>query len=867
MTTLDTTLVDRRLGDVTDAYDALTGMDSWVDERSIRRLRRVLYPVYRVEYAYQTPDGRARDVVVLDGRGEDRHGDLARYRQTIREPEPIDEMRLDRGTTDDPGTTMALSFEAAGDAASAGFEDLVENWRARRQRTNRDESSDDDTGRDPSVDEVGAALRERLGLPDAFDPDTFVDVTTVDQVYLPFWCVEYTTDGTDEAWLLGIRPTDRGPVRHPWIAHLVVSEFADAFRSVPPLPTENDPTAPPGDEPTGGEPGDDEPTGNEPAGDEPTGNEPAGDGRSRGQPEHADASGEATADEPVVDTPEDVGDAAAAAFDAPPDRDFGDVGGMHDLVDELQTGVLAPLAAPEQYDRYGLGAVNGVLLHGPPGCGKTYIAKALAGELDRVFGAVTPADLTSKWVGEAAENVADLFAVARENQPCVVFIDELDAVAGDRDRQMTNTEQQMVNQLLVELEDAAEHDVVVVAATNHVADVDGAIRRSGRFDKRIEVGPPDADARREIIQIHLRGRPTTDDLDLGPVVRQTAGFAGSDLTLLVEDAARAALDADEPISTAHLETASRDLDTSIPGWLDDFDVETPPARAGELTVPGDITLDAETVVETAVSRDFGRVPGMQDTLRELDDRVVHPVTRADVYADHGIPALDGAILFGPPGCGKSYVARAVAGELDVPFVPVTPSALVTEWPGSPDENVTDAFALAKANAPAVLFLDDLDTLVPDDHGRGTAAERRLHNQLAMELRAIVDTDVLVLGATHLLDDVDDAILHAAAFDERVEVPPPTTATRAAVLEASIDDDLVATSVDWRDIARDASAYAIADLRLAAENAARGALRENEPVTAVRLRDAITATPSTLANWPDRERYSDSDHGSTLRYID
>jgi transitional endoplasmic reticulum ATPase len=447
-----------------------------------------------------------------------------------------------------------------------------------------------------------------------------------------------------------------------------------------------------------------------------------------------------------------------------------------------------------------------------------------------------------------------------------VFVDELDAVAGDRDRDMTNTEQQMVNQLLVELEQAADHDVVVIAATNHVADVDDAILRSGRFDKHVEVGPPDADARREILDVHLRGRPTSDDLDLGAVVRDAAGFAGSDLELAVEEAARTALDDDAPIGTDHLLAAVTDLETSIDGWLDEYDVGTPPSRAGDLTVPGDVALDAADAVETGVTRDFERVPGMAGTTGELDDRVVHPVASADVYARHGIPALDGALLFGPPGCGKTYLARAVAGELDVPFVSVTPSKLVTDWPGSPAEDVADAFALATANAPSVLFLDDLDTLAAADHGRGSAPERRLHDQLTMELRAVVDHDVLVLGATHLLSDVDDAVLHAPAFDERVEVPPPDAATRAAVLADALDDALVASDVDFDRVAADADGYAIADLRLAAEHAARSALRADDLVTDDRLRDAIGTTPSTLANWPDRERYAESEHGSSLRYI-
>ena len=838
MTTLEADVVDRRLDDPGRAYDALTGLDSWFEDKRVRRLRRVLYPVYRVEYAYESgEDSDPRTAVaVLDGREGDAERDLGRYRQTVRDTEPLDRDRLDLGSDDRVGTAMPLSYAVDGDDAERAFRERAIEW------TRRASSDDERSAR------VADAIADRLGFPEDLLPGAFESVTDVSRVYLPFWCVEYTAKGEDETWLLGVRVDDRRVSRHPWVAHRVVDEHGDAYRRIDPLH---------GDGETDGE---DEPAGSNAGADSPD------DAVDDGTPTDETVADEADGADASVRTPEGVSDAAAVAFEAAPDRTFADVGGMCDLKAELEEGVLAPLETPERYEAYGIGAVSGVLLHGPPGCGKTYVARALAGELGRAFAAVTPADLASKWVGEAADNVADLFAVARENQPCVVFVDELDAVAGDRDREMTNTEQQMVNQLLVELEQAADHDVVVVAATNHVQDVDDAILRSGRFDKHVEVGPPDADARREILDVHLRGRPTSDDLDLGAVVRDAAGFAASDLELAVEETARAALDDDAPIGTDHLLAAVADLDTSIGGWLDEYDVGTPPSRAGDLTVPGDVALDAADVVETGVTRDFERVPGMRATTGELDDRVVHPVASADVYERHGIPALDGALLFGPPGCGKTYLARAVAGELDVPFLSVTPSKLVTDWPGSPAEDVADAFTLARANAPCVLFLDDLDALAAADRGRGSAAERRLHDRLTTELRAVVDHDVLVLGATHLLGDVDDAVLHAPAFDERVEVPPPDAATRAAVLADAIDGDLLATSVDFERVAADASGYAIADLGLAAENAARGALRADERVTEARLRDAIAATPSTLANWPDRERYAESEHGSSLRYI-
>ena len=282
----------------------------------------------------------------------------------------------------------------------------------------------------------------------------------------------------------------------------------------------------------------------------------------RGRPEQDRQTGEPTAN-------------AEEYLEESPEMDFGDVGGMSELKQTLTDKVIDPLDRPELYEEYDLGVVNGILLYGPPGTGKTYITRALAGELGYNFIDVTPSDLTSSLVGEAADNVADLFAIAQENQPCMVFIDEIDAVAGDRSggAQKTQSERQMVNQLLEELTGIQDEDIVVVGATNLLEEVDDAIRRSGRFDERIEVPPPDATAREAILRVHLRDRPVlTDEIDWAAVRERTEGYSASDMELIATNAARQALqdarDDEEiqPVTQDHIDTAIEETDSSLDHW-------------------------------------------------------------------------------------------------------------------------------------------------------------------------------------------------------------------------------------------------------------------------------------------------------------
>jgi SpoVK/Ycf46/Vps4 family AAA+-type ATPase len=531
---------------------------------------------------------------------------------------------------------------------------------------------------------------------------------------------------------------------------------------------------------------------------------------------------------------------------------------MAELKETLEKTVIAPVEQPERFAEYGLDPVSGVLLYGPPGCGKTYTAGALAGELGYYFLEVTPADLTSQYMGKPAQNVSDLFEIARANQPCVVFTDELDAMAGNRSDDMNTSEQQAVNQLLTALEDIEDEDIVVLGATNLVEDIDPAIRRSGRFDERIEIPPPDAEARQAILKVHLAERPTVEALAYEDAVEGTAGYAASDLERVADVTARKALDDGADIDTDHLLAAVEAVDSSIEDWTGEYRV-----GGRSVTQPDDVDLNAKSLVTPEPARTFADVGGMANLEDTLSRRVIEPLENPEAYAEYGIDVLTGLLLYGPPGCGKTYVTEALAGELGHYFLEVTPADLTSKWMGQPAQNVADLFEVARANQPCILFIDELDALAGSRSGGMNTSERQLVNQLLTELEQAADDDVVVVGATNLVDDIDAAIRRSGRFDERIEVPPPDADARRAILEVHLEDAPACEDIEWGTVTAETAGYAASDLELIAENAARRAFRDGDTVDTEDLVAAVSGTTSSLAGWDDQHRYEQSPETSSL----
>ncbi|WP_081655608.1 AAA family ATPase [Halopiger goleimassiliensis] len=514
----------------------------------------------------------------------------------------------------------------------------------------------------------------------------------------------------------------------------------------------------------------------------------------------------------------------------PPGHDFSDVAGMDDLKETLHDRVIDPLTREDVYDYYGIGTVNGVLFHGPPGCGKTFVASALAAETEYDYIEVTPSDITSKYIGEAADNVATVFEVARENEPCLVFIDEIDAIAGDRSGRMATSEQQMVNQLLTELESQNDADIVVFAATNYLEDVDDAILRSGRFDERIEVPPPDRQARLEMLRLELADAPVADDVSLESIAAATAGYASSDVTLVGDVAIRHAIGDESPVQQSHLRQAVEEIDTSIPTWLDRYEDQF------------EEDLGRSSADEP---RPFHELPGMDDLTALLERRVLGPVRNPDAYEKFGVERVDGTLLYGPPDAGKTALARSIAAELDRPVVEVGPDRFHREGVDDPADRTAEIVEDAREIAPSVLVLDDVDELAPATGG--SRATKRIASQLESLLPTLPD-DVLVVGTARSIDGINVDVLHAGTFDERIEVPPPDGETRFAILADAVPEGFLADSVDVDAVVDATEGFSIRDVRHLAGRVSRDAIRREKQLTTDRLVAEAEAIDATLEEW-------------------
>jgi SpoVK/Ycf46/Vps4 family AAA+-type ATPase len=779
--------------------------DQFGTAAEVTRLHRILYPVFRVEYRYEVDSSvpfsaeTKTGVTAVDGLWADNHAPLQQYSEnltstTFAAVDPYDFGQGESGL----GRTVLFDFQVA-------------STQPERLLTDRIEEAGESA-------EFESQLIETFGLPEEFDTSGFEGVESVDRIYLPFWLGELYHP-TERDRIVAVRTLGdarSAPVdAHGWLSAFLSDDRTrpaayahEALRETETNPADTDETA--ASAPTA----------------------ETDDSRSTASSDH-------TSEEPVQ--PEDADLDAEMLVQTTAERTFADVGGMEGLKETLHRSVIDPVRQPEQFQEYGLDPVSGVLFHGPPGCGKTYIAAAISGELDWSFVDVTPADLSSKYMGKPAENVQDVFEIAAANSPCVLFIDEIDAVASAREDQENTSERGMTNQLLTELETVPD-DVLVLAATNLLEEVDDAILRTGRFDERIEVPPPDAEARREILHVHLEGRPQVDGLSLDSVVATTAGYAASDLTYIATDAARRALRSDEEITDEHLLAAVDSVESSVPDWAGSAlgDGKT-------VTQPDDVDLSARSLVTPSVEKTFSDVGGMADLKTRLEETVIEPAENESRYEEYGLDSTSGILLHGPPGCGKTYITEALAGELDWAFLPITPADLTSKWMGKPAQNVADLFEIARANEPCMVFLDEIDAVAGARGGTATTSQRQLVNQLLTELETIEDSDVVVVGATNLVEEVDDAILRSGRFDERIEVPPPDATARREILKVHLANRPV-DDVDWETVAAETEGYAASDLALLADNAARQALQADSAVRTEHLREAVAETASSLDGW-------------------
>jgi transitional endoplasmic reticulum ATPase len=499
--------------------------------------------------------------------------------------------------------------------------------------------------------------------------------------------------------------------------------------------------------------------------------------------------------DPPKRSEETTGKAAAATYD--------EIGGLDDELDLVREAVELPMSEPELFAELGIEPPTGVLLYGPPGTGKTLIAEAVASAVDAAFYHVSGPEITSKYKGESEEKLRDIFERAREEAPAIVFFDEIDAVAPERD-DGGDMENRVVGQLLSLMDGLeARGDVVVIGATNRVDSLDPALRRPGRFDREIEIGVPDEAGRREILDIHTTDMPLGADVDLDRIAARTHGFVGADLKALVTEAAMVALrrvrEEDAP-----LEVTRSDLEAGLaatePSAMREFVAETP---------------------ET----DFDDVGGLEAAKTTLTETIEWPISHPELFEATNTAAPSGILLYGPPGTGKTLLARAVASESDVNFVHVAGPELIDKYVGESEKAVREVFERARQAAPSIVFFDEIDAIATERQGEDDATERVV-SQLLSELDGLADNpNLVVLAATNRREMLDPALLRPGRLETHVEVPDPDRPARREILRIHTEGKPVAEEVDLDVLASELVGATGAELESLAREASMRAIRE------------------------------------------
>ncbi|MEM3570951.1 MAG: CDC48 family AAA ATPase, partial [Candidatus Bathyarchaeia archaeon] len=544
-----------------------------------------------------------------------------------------------------------------------------------------------------------------------------------------------------------------------------------------------------------------------------------------------------------------IGEPMKAPLRAIPRVTYEDIGGLKDEIQKIREMIELPLRHPELFERLGVEAPKGVLLHGPPGTGKTLLAKAVANETNAHFISISGPEIMSKFYGESEERLREIFKEAQENAPSIIFIDEVDAIAPKREEVTGEVERRVVSQLLALMDGLQSRGkVVVIGATNRPNAIDPALRRPGRFDREIEIGVPDRQGRLEILQIHTRNMPLAKDVDLKQLAEMTHGYTGADIAALCREAAMKAL-------RRYLPEINIEEERIPPHILEKMEVNM-----------NDFLLAYREVTPTAMREVFIEVPNvtwddvgdLKEVKQELKEAVEWPIKKPEVFKRLGIKPPKGILLYGPPGCGKTLLAKAVANESEANFISIKGPEIFSKWVGESEKAIREVFRKARTAAPAIIFFDEIDAIVPrrgSGYGDSGVTERVI-SQLLTELDGIESLDnVVVIAATNRPDMLDPAILRPGRFDRIIYVPPLNEETRLEVFKIHTRNMPLAKDVDLKQLAEMTPNYSGADIEAVCREAAMIALRKNMEAKEVIFEDFKTALnkikpslTSEMENW-------------------
>jgi transitional endoplasmic reticulum ATPase len=528
---------------------------------------------------------------------------------------------------------------------------------------------------------------------------------------------------------------------------------------------------------------------------------------------------------------------------------YEDIGGLHGEIQRIREMVELPLRHPELFQRLGIEPPKGIFLYGPPGCGKTLVAKAVASESDANFYVISGPEIMSKFYGESEARLREIFQKAQETAPSIIFIDEMDSIAPKREEVTGEVERRVVAQLLSLMDGmSARGNIIVIGATNRPSAIDPALRRPGRFDREIEIGVPDKTSRHEILQVHTRAMPLTSDVDLHRLSDICHGYTGADISALCRESAMKALRRYLPSINLEEERIPSAMLEKMQVNFDDF------KNAYREITP---TAMREIYIEVP-SVNWTDVGGLTDVKQELQEAVEWPIKKPEAFTRVGIRPPKGILLFGPPGCGKTMLARAIATESEANFISIKGPELFSKWVGESEKGIREVFKKGRSAAPSIVFFDELDSVAPrrgTDAGDSGASERVI-SQLLTEMDGIESlVNVVVIGASNRPDIIDPAILRPGRFDRLIYVPAPDHATRLQIIKIHTRNMPLAPDVDLDQITSQTGGYSGADVEAVCREAGLISLRrdiDTKSVTIEDFRDAMERVKPSVT--PDMENW-------------
>src|SRR6266568_3942374 len=499
---------------------------------------------------------------------------------------------------------------------------------------------------------------------------------------------------------------------------------------------------------------------------------------------------------------------------------YEDIGGLGDQVKRIREMIELPLRFPQVFARLGIDPPKGVLLHGPPGCGKTLIAKVIANETDASFLQLSGPEIMHKLYGESEAHLRSVFEEAKKNAPSILFFDELDAIAPKREELggEKQVERRVVAQLLALMDGLKERgQVIIIGATNLPNAIDPAIRRPGRFDREIVIPIPDKNGRREILTIHTRGMPFSDDVDLERLAFLTHGFVGADLAALAREAAMYAIRRLMPSIDFEREVIPEDAILALEVTMDDF-----------LNALREIEPSAIREVFTEIPEiGFSEIGGLGDIKKILTETVKDPLYHPDVYAKANTRPAKGILLTGEPGTGKTLIAKAIAKEAEVNFIAVSGPELLSKYIGESERGVREVFKKARQAAPCILFFDEIESLVPQ-RGKtvGDQVTERVVTQFLTEMDGIEELKgVMVLASTNRPDLIDPAMLRPGRFDFVLEIPKPDLRAREEIFKVHTRGKPLGKNISLESLAKETEGLVGADIASICQKASLLAIRE------------------------------------------